>query len=252
MKRFFVSCQLGKNFELKGGEHNHLANVLRVQVGESVIVCNGDEFDYVYNADKITKNSTQLCFVSRTQNIANPTKQVAVFLAIIKPDKLHTAITQLNEIGASELVLFNADRCNVSPKQINLEKLNEIARQSCKQCGRSIPIKISLTFKEPEIALAGYDRIYFADESLDLSLRDPQDFKTELCVGSSVAIIIGPEGGFTPTERAKLLKIATPISLGPRILRTETAAVCSREADVKTACILTLGCKVNWYESQLI
>jgi len=237
LKRFFVAQPLGKDFELQGQEHNHLANVLRTQTGESIIVCNGDEFDYTYNVVKIAKHSTQMKFLNRAINTANPTKHVAVFLALIKPDKLSQAVTQLNEIGVTELVLFNADRCNVVLRTLNLDKFAEIARQSCKQCGRSKPLTIRYTSAEPDVALAPYNTIYFADEMTahDCVLKSCGSQRDKSINGlpssvahlktQSCAVIIGPEGGFTPNERAKLLKLATPISLGSRILRAETAAV---------------------------
>jgi len=224
MKRFFTSQPLGNDIELNGAEHNHLAHVLRTQIGENVIVCNGDDFDYSYNVANITKSVTTLSFVSKSINISNPQYNVAVFMASIKPDRLHTAITMLNEIGVSELVIFPADRSNTPLKSLNPEKLNEIARQSCKQCARSRPLCVRLTSSAPVVALKNFSQIFLADENLSPQTPNP-NFTNH--ISKPVAIIIGPEGGFTPSERTKLHKVPniTPITLGPRILRAETAAV---------------------------
>lgn len=220
MKRVFVtSLTPTKDIDLTGQEHQHLSKVLRTTVGENVVVFCGDAFDYEYTIDRMTKTSTHLKFVQKTLNIANPTRHIAVFLALIKPDKMTAAITALNELGVAELVLFNADRCNVAPKSVNLDRMNEIARQSCKQCRRSIPMTVRITTDEPAVALRGFDAVYFADETCE---PIPPLVSGEL---SRIAVVIGPEGGFTPNERAKLAAVATPVSLGTRILRAETAAV---------------------------
>jgi len=225
VKRFFVELALGKDFELTDAEHNHLANVLRVKTGEHVTVCCGDAFDYRYEVTKITKNASSMRFIERKENFSNPKVWVSVFLAKIKFDNLALAVTKLNEIGASEVVIFNAANCNVALKSVNVEKLNIIAQQSCKQCGRSIPLKVRITTDEPDVALRGFDTVFFADElrENELALLSVQ----EISATDKNAVIIGPEGGFTLNERNKLLRVAKPVSLGRRILRAETAAIVS-------------------------
>jgi len=222
MKRFFIKQNLDKDFELQASEHHHLANVLRAQVGEQIIGCNGDQYDYYFEIAGITKQATRLRFIKREQNKSNPHVHAAVFLAAIKQDNLSLVTQKLNEMGVSELVLFNADRCNASPKSINLDKLNTIARQSCKQCGRSIPLIVQFTPEQPDVALASYDTVILADESnTKISLL------SKITPVGRTALIIGPEGGFTPKERDKLYALPDiqPASLGPRILRAETAAI---------------------------
>ncbi|MCL2621772.1 MAG: 16S rRNA (uracil(1498)-N(3))-methyltransferase [Firmicutes bacterium] len=221
MRRVFVNSALGNSFELDSTEHNHLANVTRAKIGEEVICINGDAFDYHYKITNISKSKTALQFIKKQQNTSNPTAKVTIFLAAIKSDNLHLVITKLNEIGASNLVLFNADRSNTSLKQINLIKCNAIAQQSCKQCGRSIPLMVSITNQEPQEALKGYSQIIFADECEKTNSMNKIKFI------NNCAIIIGAEGGFTPNERTKILAVknVTPVTLGRRILRAETACI---------------------------
>jgi len=222
IKRFFVNQALGKDFILQGIEHNHLANVLRLQVGEEIVVCNGDEFDYVFEISNITKQGTTLIFLSKVINDKNPKSNVTVFLATIKHESLSLAVEKLNEIGATEIVLFNSARCNVPIKSVKLDKLKTIAEQSCKQCERSMPVKIRVGKLSD---LDKFDFVVFADETQNrkilCSLSDiPHNVK-------NVAIVIGPEGGFTNAERDALCAMPSvrAVSLGSRILRAETAAI---------------------------
>jgi len=193
MKRFFIEMKLGGEIVLQDGEHHHLCNVLRMRVGDEIIIVCGDEFDYLYKIEKITKTTSTLRFISKKKNEQNPSVQTDVYLASIKPDALHTAVTGLNEIGVSDLYIFASE---FSLKTANIEKLNNIAKQSCKQCGRSIPLRVHgvIDFKE---------------------------------IPANSEIVIGPEGGFSENEKKHLSRIGinTRMYLGKRILRAETAAL---------------------------
>jgi len=209
VRRFYVNQQgLGKDLVLSGTEHNHLANVLRLKIGEEVVIVCGDEFDYLYKIVSITKSQTALSIAKKWRNAYNPQKAVTVYMGAIKHDNLALAVEKLNEIGVAEVVLFKSAHCQNVP--VKIDKLQAVANQSCKQCGRSIPLKVS--------GIIGFDKLpkgtLFADEKT-----------TSGKIQSADAIIIGPEGGFTDSEREHLRKTSTPISLGPRILRAETAAI---------------------------
>ena len=206
---------------MSGTEHNHLANVLRLRVGDEITVVCGDEFDYFYAISSISKSQTNLSLVEKRLNTCNPKQNLTIYLAVIKFDNLAQAVTQLNEIGVTEVVIFKSANCqNVN---VNLDKLQSIANQSCKQCHRSIPLKVSgiIPFEHlPKGAI-------FADIIPFERRRGGTRWASDGVVEASDvdALIIGPEGGFTDSERAMLREKATPISLGPRILRAETAAV---------------------------
>jgi 16S rRNA (uracil1498-N3)-methyltransferase len=205
--------------ELSGIEHNHIANVLRMRVGDEVTVISGDEFDRYYRIENITKKQSLMRFVSKSKNKCNPSKNFTVYLAVIKPDNLSIAVQKLNEIGATELKLFLSKFTVI--KKVNTARLNEIARQSCKQCGRSIPLSVSFIggFNNliTEVSAVVRQRVFFADENL-AGENTPVKGTPEL-------LVVGCEGGFDESERRELTKIATPISLGQRVLRAETACI---------------------------
>ncbi|MDR0975995.1 MAG: 16S rRNA (uracil(1498)-N(3))-methyltransferase [Christensenellaceae bacterium] len=202
--------------KLSGSEHNHLAFVLRAKVGDGVIALRGDEFDYFYIIESISKKESVLTLIDKRKNECNPARELSVYLAVITNDNLALACQKLNEIGATRLVLFSSA---YSQKQkINLSRLAEIARQSCKQCGRSLPLRISflgdIKNLNPEIK---NKKIAFLDNYAKKSAK-PNFSKFD-------GIIVGPEGGFTEAEREFIASFTTPISFGDRILRAETAAI---------------------------
>jgi 16S rRNA (uracil1498-N3)-methyltransferase len=231
MKRIWANDPKEDEIVLGGAEHNHIANVLRARVGECVIVLSGDKFDRKYEITGITKRQTVLKFISKAVNDKNPSARFTVYLALIKADNLALVTQKLNEIGAAELKLFSSKFCTVTPKQVNIDRLNEIAKQSCKQCGRSIPLSVSYIGGIGELTadvsklVAG--KVLFADEDFhpqpdggtDRENNQPQSARVP------VGLIVGCEGGFDEDERKILSSAAVPISFGKRILRAETAAI---------------------------
>jgi 16S rRNA (uracil1498-N3)-methyltransferase len=241
MKRIWFDKTGGGAAVLSGSEHNHLANVLRGRAGDEVIAVCGDEFDRVYKIENISKKQTVLTFVKKMKNCCNPKNEFVVYLGVIKPDNLALAAQKLNEIGASELKLFSSAFSPV--KTVNILRLNEIARQSCKQCGRSIPLAVSYIggFDDliKELKSKNKEKIFFADENLaGAGLSAGQEISARSGLGAGnypaptvlpptvpTALVVGGAGGFDENERAELNGVAMPISLGSRILRAETACI---------------------------
>lgn len=214
MKRFYYgsgSLDSKDTVVLTDTEHNHLAHVLRLRVGDGVIAVCGDEFDYQYIVTAISKNKTELQFVAKCKNQCNPREKFIVYIAQIKYENLSVAVSKLNELGASEIVVFNSANCNSTVK---IDKLKMVAEQSCKQCGRSIPVVVRGVLSFADMLNELPDGAVFADENVECGRIE----------GGSVAVI-GCEGGFTKSERAALNQICTPVTLGRRILRAETAAI---------------------------
>ena len=219
MRRFFVNIKqgLGKDLVLVDSEHNHLANVLRLKTGDQIIAVCGDEFDYSYQINKITKQSTELKYLGAQKNMYNPKVKLTVYMGVIKHENLAVAVQKLNEIGVCEIVLFKSSNCQNIPAKI--EKLRTVAEQSCKQCGRSIPLNVRGVLDFEQMIKELPSGAVFCDEiEITSSISSP--------CKDVPAIIIGPEGGFTQTERGQVRSGgAVSVSLGKRILRAETAAI---------------------------
>jgi len=223
MRRFYINQDLGFDVAMEGGEHNHLANVLRMKVGDMVVLFCGDEYDYTYEITYVTRDYTNLRFVSRAKNIANPAVNLVVFLGVIKLDNLSLVVEKLNELGVGELVPFVCANSNIPAKAINTEKLEIVAKQSCKQCGRSIPLKVhhTLRFNEMLDKMSKFDMAFYADRGEKFD----RVYFSEVQNANHVAVIIGPEGGFTIDESSAVTQLARPVTLGSRTLRSETAAM---------------------------
>jgi len=225
MKRFITTQSLGNDIKLTGPEHHHLAFVVRSKVGDNVILTNGDTNDYKYNIVKITRDETILAFDSKSKNKQNPKKSLVVFNGLIKPDNLAWIVEKLNELGVSEFVPFICANSNIKSSNFEKlqEKLQEIARQSCKQCGRSIPMKVHHPIKFAEMIheMPNFENAFYADRGE----KRAKVTKAHIEDSSYNALIIGPEGGFTMDENLAITEVAMPFTLGARTLRSETAAV---------------------------
>lgn len=226
MKRFFVDkSQINNNqIVLDGTEHNHLKNVLRLTEAEHVIVVCGDEFDYECRIVKIAKNNTLLEIVNREDNIYNPSCDITFFQALTKSENMNLIVQKLNELGVKSFVPFESRYITSKDKFNKSEKLQLIANQSCKQCKRSIPMKVmsTLSFSKLVEALSSFDCVIFANETENKTIFNAELIKPD----KKVAVIVGSEGGFSEEEISDLIKAgAKSISLGKRILRAETASI---------------------------
>lgn len=224
---------------LEGVDHNHLARVMRAKPGDEVIVLNNEGETAVATVERTEKNFTLLeiaCVVEpQTVGIApEPSVQIAVAQALGKADKLETVIQHGAEAGATEFVPVRADRCvadlPADPDRAaeKLLRWNQISKSAAEQaCLLRIPI-VRVPLHSRQLFSAGDP-----EDALRLILHPGpagQPLRTALekvsGAPSKIVIAIGPEGGWSPAE----LDMASAagwrmITLGPRVLRTETAAL---------------------------
>ncbi len=226
MKRFFVNKQLNtnENVLIDGIEHNHIKNVMRMQVGDGVILVCGDNYDYKAIIVSMSKGDTKLLVTDKIDNIYNPVADITVFQALVKSDNMSLIVQKLTELGVSNFVPFESEFITSKDKFGKVNKLQEISNQSIKQCKRSVPMKVEevSTFQNMLKKLEKFDLIVFANEcEKSTSLKE-----INFVASQKVAIVVGSEGGFSPTEIDKLVSIgAKSITLGKRILRAETASI---------------------------
>ena len=228
MFKRFLSIDKPKNniFTLTEDEHIHLSNVLRLKVGDTVIITNGDEFDYVCKIIEITKKHTNCKIIEKNTNTHNPNKKIDIFHALIKNDKMSIVVQKLSELGISNLYLFESKFQTVKASDNKKDKLQKISNQSSKQCKRSIPMNIGdiLLFSEMLNKLKDYSIILFANETEDT--KKISEIQSLISKSNNIAIIIGSEGGFDKEEIDSIIKAnGISISLGNRILRAETASI---------------------------
>lgn len=204
----------------------HLCRVMRIKPGDEVTLCDRQGYDYIAVAKDVNEKVITFDILSKTKNQAEPDKNLTVYMALPKSDKLEFIVQKACELGAKKLVPFISEFCvaQKSKKEDNKKaRLAKISAEAAKQCGRSVPMEIgdTLTFKQLVQDLKNNDINLFFYEHADCPLKDV-DFADK----QNVSVIIGSEGGFSGKECEILSENGVKtISLGKRILRCETAAV---------------------------
>ena len=233
MKSFFVDGNniSGDTLKITGDEFFHLSKVLRAQSGEKIICLTGDEFDYVCELSKIEKNQAEAKLIEKKLNKCNPKIVIDVFQGLPKGEKAELIVQKITELGASTLIFFENDFTVAKIKSITkVDRLTKIAKEACKQCGRSQPLNIKnpIKFSEIKNLLNDYDIILFFNENADEECA-LKKLAEKLKTSKRIAVIIGAEGGFSDKESIIFnelsLKNLFNVSLGERILRTETASI---------------------------
>ena len=231
-KRFYFEGELRENCEInfEGEEFHHLSNVMRARVGDKFVLINGDGFFYHAEIIELAKKYARIRILSAEKSQNEPEIELCIFQALSKGDKLSLIMQKITEIGASELAIFDSEFCDVKANTSRVDRLESISISAAKQCGRATIAKQTGIYSIKDVAnlIQNYDAFYVAYENEDgLTLaKDLIENKDKI---KKVAVMIGAEGGFSTSE-IEMLKAAGAmiVSLGKRILRTETAAiVCS-------------------------
>ena len=224
IKRFYVEKNQIKDgvVELSGEEHYHLSKVLRFKQGYKLIVCDNSGLDYHCTVDKITSTST-FCTVDEIKINETELKiDLILLFGVIKPEKFEIGIQKAVELGVNKIIPFFSE--NSDSRNVRLDRLNRIALEACKQCGRAkLPlINEPMSFEEALQKATGKKIIAYEKEkenTLKLILSDVGNYE-------SSTLVIGSEGGFTPEEVAYAKeKGFVSVTLGKRILRAETAVI---------------------------
>ncbi len=231
MPRFFIPpVQLNTvdaTAAILGEDARHIARSLRMAVGEEITVCDGSGKVYTCSLCSIRDDRVEASILSCEESRSEPPYALTLYMAYPKGDKLETVIQKAVELGASAIVPFESERCVKRPpaekQQRITERLNRIAYEAAKQCGRArIPeVLPAISFTEMLSSAASRCLALFCYEG-----RDTVSLMSSLPAEApeSVAVIVGCEGGFSPAEAERVRACGIPaVNLGPRILRCETA-----------------------------
>ena len=222
MRRFFGSRKNDLIY-IEGEEYNHLKNVLRMNIGDVVLVSLNDNFQYSCEISKFEKNRAVCKIIGQEECIANPQKNIVIFQAITKRPKFEFIVQKATEVGITKIVPFVSDYVIAKMTENKMDRLQSIAMNACKQCERTIMpiIDKTRTVKDVLNAIKDFDLVLFANERADKGekIKDLSKYQ-------NIGIIVGSEGGFTQKEKEDFIKAgAVSISLGRRIYRCETASV---------------------------
>ena len=235
MPRFFISPEeVQDQFLVLTGENAAHARVLRVQCGETVVVCDGAGEDLTCVVSDVSPGQISLVVQKRERSRAEPPVDCSVYMAYAKADKLEHVIQKATELGASEIVAFPSSRCVSRPDDRSLakklERWQKIAASAAEQSGRGrIPAVLTMPSYREAVERAAQSELplFPYENERTVSLRaaiGPAQFRT-------AAIMTGPEGGFSEEEVRLAEQAGMKIcSLGPRILRCETAPLCALSA----------------------
>jgi len=231
LPRLFVRAQLvdGARIELDSGQANYLGNVMRLGEGSELLVFDGQSGEWLARISEAGKKRMSLAIERRTRE-PEAVPDVWLAFAPVKRNQTDWLVEKATELGAAKLIPMMTQR--TIAERVRLDRLEAIAIEAAEQCGRTrlpaidepLPLKKFLETRD------ACRTLYFADEGGG----DPaaSTFKP-----GAATILTGPEGGFTDDERASIRSApnAVPISLGPRILRAETAALAALAAYMAVA-----------------
>lgn len=233
MPKFFVSNKQIKNninIEIIGTDVNHIKNVLRKKAGDLLNISITDiKKDCVVEIETLTEQKVICKIKEYTDANTEPSIKVTIFQGLPKSDKMELIIQKAVELGVYDIYPVNMERCIVKlkDKEKKLSRWQKISEVASKQSGRSIipEIKSCIEIKDICNFISQYDKIIVAYEeekqnTLKLELKKiNSDIK-------KIGIVIGPEGGIDKKEIEILKRSgANIVTLGNRILRTETVAL---------------------------
>lgn len=231
MHRFFIqhSQIQGSRLYVEGTDVNHIKNVLRMKRGDQVMVSDGEGMQYLCALESFTDGLVWFEIVDTWKENRELSSKLYLFQGLPKSDKMELIIQKATELGVYEVVPVVTGRTVVRLDEKKAQKKtarwNAIAESAAKQSGRSrIPrVREAMTFSEALASAGELDVLLIPYEKAE-GMEATRQVIEGIRSGQSVGIFIGPEGGFEEAEVEQAVALgAAPVTLGRRILRTETA-----------------------------
>ena len=234
--RLFVEQQLGEGevVRIEGQQAHYLARVMRVAPGDAVVLCDNQTGEWAARVTEAGKHGVTVDVADRLRE-REEVPDFWLCAALLKKDRFDLVLEKATELGAARIVPVLTRRC-VADK-LNPERARSIMTEAAEQCARTaLPELNNLTKLDALLRDWPQDRaLFFADE-----LGGEPAATAFTAHDGPAALLTGPEGGFDDGERAAIRAhpIARPVTLGPRILRGETAAI--------AATALWMGTRGDW------
>ena len=234
MQRFFVEPhqidEAAHQIHIIGTDVNHISNVLRMKQGEEVWISDGGQKEYRCAIEAFSADEVLLHIIYAQEPDYELPSRIYLFQGLPKADKMELIIQKAVELGAYEIIPVETKRCVVKldgkKAAKKVERWQQIAESAAKQSKRTVIPQIQMPLswkqaleeaKELDVVLVPYENERGMEATREIFRSIPE--------GASIGVMIGPEGGFSPEEIAQLDKDMHRISLGRRILRTETAGM---------------------------
>lgn len=235
MQRFFVEpCQIDEpayRIHITGTDVNHIVNVLRMKPGEELWISDGEKKEYHCRIESAASDEVCLHILYAQEPDYELPNKIYLFQGLPKSDKMELIIQKAVELGAFEIIPVETKRCVVrldgKKAAKKVERWQQIAESAAKQSKRMLVPSVHsvMNFKEA-IAYAEEMDVRLIPYELAKGMAETKEIIKQIQPGQSIGIFIGPEGGFEESEVDTAVNSgAIPITLGKRILRTETAGL---------------------------
>lgn len=226
MPRFYDPQDLneGMTIELCENAVQHISRALRMRTGETIKLFNGDGFDYLATLSSVEKRSVRAHIDKKLDVPVESNLKIHIGQTLSRGERMDYAVQKSTEMGVNEITPLFSERCEVKlpterqPKRV--QHWQQTAISACEQSGRVIP---------PQIHTPQKLRDWLAAQTADLKFvlhHHSEKPLEQLEPPASIALLIGPEGGLTEDEVELAQEYGfQPLTLGPRVMRTETAPV---------------------------
>ncbi len=217
---------------ITGDDVNHIKNVLRMNVGEELVLCDKEGQFYTCLIEEISGQEIQTKIVKKEDAATELPTKIYLFQGLPKKDKMELIIQKAVELGVYEVIPVATKYCVVKiedkkKEKKKLERWQAISEAAAKQSGRGIipTIREVMSFQDAIKMAANLEGGIIPYERSE-GMKASKDAIEKVCLGKSIGVFIGPEGGFSEEEIKLAFKQGIqPITLGKRILRTETAGL---------------------------
>ena len=232
MYQFFVEDEQIANdlVIIEGSDVNHIRNVLRMKCGEKVRISSTSGRNFFGTIDRIAENVVEVCITEETALDTELPCRICLFQGLPKSDKMELIIQKAVELGVYEVIPVAMKNCvmklDEKKAKSKITRWQAIAESAAKQSKRSLipEIRMPVTYKEAAAMAAEMD-VRLVPYENERGMAATKEAVEQIKKGQSIAVFIGPEGGFAPEEIALVQNQMNLISLGKRILRTETAGL---------------------------
>ena len=233
MYQFFVAPGQIQGTEaiITGSDVNHIRNVLRMKVGEKVRISDNEGNDFYCEVAQIGKEEVSLSVLERAED-TEPSLKITLFQGLPKGDKMEQVVQKSVELGVSEIIPVAMKNCVVKLDEKRARtkqaRWQAIAESAAKQSKRSMIPRVGevMSFADAAAYAKKLD-VRIQPYENKRGLAHPREVFGRIPKGVSVGIFIGPEGGYDSSEIALAKDDMEMVSLGNRILRTETAGLCA-------------------------
>jgi 16S rRNA (uracil1498-N3)-methyltransferase len=225
--RLFVDASLqGDRLRLAETQAHYLGRVLRRREGDLIVVFNARGDERLASIESLARKRPELVLSDTLVAIPEPRTRLILLQALVKSDAMDLIVQKATELGVASVVAMKSEysvvRLDADRRRRRLDHWNRVAISACEQCGRHRPPMLEI-FDSIEQAAANLPA---AASRIALHPGHATAFDRDDASGSEIALAIGPEGGFSPSDVDALAAAGFLLrTLGPRVLRTETAAI---------------------------